>query len=96
MQDLIDFPVSGAWLDHYHSQGMTPRHTPNYGHGSDLPPLRALDADIAVLRGQVSRLTAKLVEVEGLARQRPRAKPAPTPPAQKARPEPQGEPEFEV
>ena len=87
-EDLIDFPVSPAWLDFYHSQGMTPRHTPHYGHGSDLPPLAALDADIAVLRRQVSRLTAKLTEVEGLARQRPRARPAP--------PAPQGGPEFEV
>ena len=72
MQELIDFSVSPAWLDFYHLQGLTPRHTPNYGHGTDLPPLTALEADIAVLRRQVSRLTAKLVEVEGIARQHPR------------------------
>ena len=24
-EDLIDFPVSDIWLDHYHEQGLTPR-----------------------------------------------------------------------
>ena len=24
-EDLIDFPVSDLWLDHYHEQGLTPR-----------------------------------------------------------------------
>ncbi len=24
-EDLIDFPVSDLWLDHYHAQGLTPR-----------------------------------------------------------------------
>lgn len=88
--DLIDFPVSDAFLDYYHLRGMTPRHTPNYGHGTDLPPLAALDADIAVLRRQVSRLTAKLAEVEGIARQRPRPQAKPQQPS--SAPTPKGKP----
>lgn len=91
--DLIDFPCSDAFLDFYHERGMTPRHTPNYGHGTDLPPLAALDADIAVLRKQVGYLRAKLAEVEARARQRRRVKPAAAAPALAPQ---EGVPEFEV
>jgi len=29
MQDLIDFPVSDDWLEHYHKIGLTPHRPPD-------------------------------------------------------------------
>jgi hypothetical protein len=56
--DMIDFPCSYDWLDHYHSRGLTPRSS-----GRADPVVKELLKEIAELRKSQVEMQEILLEV---------------------------------
>ncbi|MEM4546835.1 MAG: hypothetical protein QW328_08770 [Nitrososphaerota archaeon] len=65
MEDMIDFPCSPTWLDFYHEQGLTPRHSgrPSAIEREILKNLeklnRRLDMHEEILQELIERLTVQ-------------------------------------
>ena len=80
--DLIDFPCSDLWLDHYHRLGLTPRKSPNYYASMDESDMwgkiRTLENATGELREQLRHLSRRTPGPRPPERQPP---PTHTPPA---------------
>lgn len=67
MEDYIDFPVSDDWLDFYHRQGLTPRHSPNYYNNIPskyLERIATLETENLSLKKRIERLEEELEELK--------------------------------
>lgn len=67
MEDLIDFPCSADWLDHYHRQGLTPRSS-----GRADPEVKELLKRIEKLEENMERLTKAVYMLALSSRRKPK------------------------
>jgi len=56
--DMIDFPCSYDWLDHYHKRGLTP-----YGSGRGDPDLKRLYHEIRETQHTIQELLETLIDL---------------------------------
>jgi len=54
-EDLIDFPCSDTFLDAFHQQGLTPRHSPDF-HRADRRFLELIDRQNELLERLTERI----------------------------------------
>jgi len=82
--DLIDFPCSDLWLDHYHRLGLTPRKSPNYYASMDESELwgkiRTLEETTGELREQIRHLSRRTPGSRPPEQKQTPAQPLPTKP----------------
>ncbi len=52
-EDLIDFPVGDTWLDFYHEQGLTPRHSDQFQQRPESDELHWQNEPLAMMPAEI-------------------------------------------